>query len=164
MQTLKLVLIGMFGAMLMMGATVTASIAAEGKAAVVSDSKAPAQNKKKVVLKKERVVIQVSDDSPKTWNQALNVVKNIQQAYGKDKVQVEVVAFGNGIGMLKMDSEVGNRIDETLQSGAHVYACQNTMHAQKLAKDDMLSKIGYVPAGVVEIINKQKQGWTVIRP
>mgnify|MGYP001563602845 CR=1 FL=1 len=113
---------------------------------------------------KERVVIQVSDGDPKTWNQALNVVKNIQEVYGKDKVRVEVVAFGHGIGMLKMDSEVGNRIDDTLQSGAHVYACENTMRGRKLSKDDMLSKIGYVPAGVVEIINKQKEGWAVIRP
>jgi intracellular sulfur oxidation DsrE/DsrF family protein len=28
----------------------------------------------------------------------------------------------------------------------------------------MYPKIGYVPAGVIEIIEKQKQGWTVIRP
>lgn len=112
---------------------------------------------------KEKVVIQVSDGDPKTWNQALNVVKNLQQAYGKG-AQIEVVAFGNGIGILKMDSEVGNRIEETLQSGAQVYACQNTMRARKLTKDDMLPNVGYVPAGVVEIIDKQRQGWAVLRP
>ena len=117
-----------------------------------------------IAVAKERVIVQVSDDSSKTWNQALNVVKNIQKAYGKDKVEVEVVAFGYGIGMLKMDSVVGNRIEDTLKSGAHVYACQNTMRGQKLSKADMLPKIGYVPAGVIEIINKQKQGWAVIRP
>jgi intracellular sulfur oxidation DsrE/DsrF family protein len=149
MQRHKLVLIGMFGAILLVGATVTASIAAETKVAV-ADTKATAQHKKNAAVKKERVVLQVSDDSPK--------------AYGKDKVQVEVVAFGNGIGMLKMDSEVGNRIEETLQSGAHVYACQNTMRGRKLSKDDMLAKIGYVPAGIIEIINRQKQGWAVVRP
>lgn len=113
---------------------------------------------------KERVVIQVSDDNPKTWNQALNVVRNIQKAYGRDKVDVEVVVFGHGIGMLKMDSVVGNRIEDTRKSGAHVYACQNTMRGRKLTKADMLPKIGYVPAGVIEIINKQKHGWSVIRP
>lgn len=111
----------------------------------------------------ERVVVQVSDGDTKTWNQALNVVRNLQQAYGKG-TQIEVVAFGNGIGILKMDSEVSNRIEETLQSGAHVYACQNTMRARKLTKEDMLPKIGYVPAGVVEVINKQREGWAVIRP
>jgi len=111
----------------------------------------------------EKIVIQVSDADPRTWNQALNVVKNLQQVYGKG-TQIEVVAFGNGIGMVKMDSEVGNRIGETLQSGAQVYACENTMRARKLSRDDMLGKIGYVSAGVVEIIDKQRQGWATLRP
>ena len=110
------------------------------------------------------VVIQVSDDNPKTWGQALNVVKNIQNAYGKDKVDIEVVAFGLGAGMLKLDSPLANRIDETLATGASVSMCENTMKGQKLTKDDMHPRIGYVPAGVIEIIEKQKQGWTAIRP
>jgi len=110
------------------------------------------------------IVIQVSDDDPKTWNQALNVVKNVQSAYGKDKVNVEVVVFGNGSGLLKLDSPLSNRIDDTLASGANVFMCENTMRGQKLTKADMHGKIGYVPAGVIEIIEKQRQGWAVIRP
>ncbi|MGB7501148.1 MAG: DsrE family protein [Azonexus sp.] len=113
---------------------------------------------------KQGVVIQVSDDNPKTWSQALNVVKNIQDDYGKDKVDIEVVAFGLGAGMLKMDSPLANRIDDTLATGANVSMCENTMKGQKLTKDDMHPRIGYVKAGVIEIIEKQKQGWTVIRP
>jgi uncharacterized protein len=113
---------------------------------------------------KEGVVIQVSDDNPKTWNQALNVVRNIQKAYGKDKVDIEVVAFGFGIGILKADSTLANRIDDTVASGAHVYACENTMRGFKISKDDMNPKISYVPAGVIEIIEKQKAGWAVVRP
>jgi len=113
---------------------------------------------------KERVVIQVSDDNPKTWNQALNVVRNVQAAYGKDKVDVELVAFGHGIGLLKADSTFANRIDDTLASGTHVYACENTMRGYKISKSEMHPKIGYVPAGVIEIVEKQKAGWAVIRP
>lgn len=113
---------------------------------------------------KQGIVIQVSDDNPKTWNQALNVVRNIQKSYGKDKVEIELVAFGHGIGILKADSTLANRIDDTVASGAHVYACMNTMRGRKLTKDDMNPKIAYVPAGVIEIIEKQKAGWTAIRP
>lgn len=113
---------------------------------------------------KEGIVIQISDDSPKTWNQALNVVRNLQKAYGKDKVVIEVIAFGNGIGILKADSPLANRIDDTIASGAHVYACENTMEGRKLNKDDMNAKISYVPAGIIEIIEKQKAGWSVVRP
>ncbi len=113
---------------------------------------------------KPGVVIQVSDSNPKTWNQALNVVKNVQAEYGKDNVDVELVVFGMGSGMLKFDSPLASRIDDTLASGAKVSMCQNTMKGQKLAAADMHPKIGYVKAGVIEIIEKSKEGWTVVRP
>jgi intracellular sulfur oxidation DsrE/DsrF family protein len=66
--------------------------------------------------------------------------------------------------MLKADSVVGNRVDEALKSGVKVLACENTMRGQKLTKPDMLGGIGYVSAGVVEIMEKQQQGWAYIRP
>lgn len=113
---------------------------------------------------RQGIVIQVSDGDTKTWNQALNVVKNIQAEYGKDKVDIELVVFGNGSGLLKFDSPLANRIDDTLASGASVSMCENTMKGQKLVKADMHPKIGYVKAGVIEIIEKSKQGWTVVRP
>lgn len=113
---------------------------------------------------RQGIVIQVSDGDTKTWNQALNVVKNIQAEYGKDKVDIELVVFGNGSGLLKFDSPLANRIDDTLASGASVSMCENTMKGQKLAKADMHPKIGYVKAGIIEIVEKSKQGWTVVRP
>ncbi len=102
------------------------------------------------------VVIQVSDDNSRTWSQALNVVKNIQNVYGNDNVEVEVVVFGHGSAMLKLDSPLANRVDETLATGARVSLCENTMRGQKLTKEDMHPRIGYVNAGVIEIIEKQK--------
>lgn len=111
----------------------------------------------------ERIVVQVSDAAPASWNQALNVVRNLRVAYGP-AAQIEVVAFGNGIGMLKMDSEVGNRVAETVSGGVPVYACENTMRGRKLSREDMLGQIAYVPAGIVEIIDKQRAGWVAIRP
>lgn len=143
MRTLLIAILAMFG-------TSSITLAETGKVAPPAG--------------KEGIVIQVSDDDPKTWNQALNVVRNLQQAYGKDKVQIEVVAFGNGIGILKADATMANRINDTVASGADVYACENTMRGKKLHKDDMNSKIAYVPAGIVEIVEKQKAGWSVVRP
>ena len=113
---------------------------------------------------KPGVVIQVSDSDTRTWNQALNVIKNVQAEYGKDKVNIELVVFGNGSGLLKFDSPLANRIDDTLASGASVSMCENTMTGQKLTKADMHPKIGYVKAGIIEIIEKTRQGWTVVRP
>jgi len=113
---------------------------------------------------KARLVIQVSDNDSAKWNLALNNAKNIQKDLGNDNVEMEIVAYGPGINMLKAESEVGNRIDEAVASGVKVLACQNTMRNQKLVKDDMLSSIAYVPAGVIEIMQKQLQGYAYLRP
>jgi intracellular sulfur oxidation DsrE/DsrF family protein len=66
--------------------------------------------------------------------------------------------------MLKLDSPVATRIGEAKDAGVKVLACENTMKAQKLARADMLEGIAYVPAGVVEIMQKQQEGWVYLRP
>lgn len=111
-----------------------------------------------------RVVIQVSDNDSGKWNLALNNARNLQADVGASNVEIEIVAYGPGIGMLKSDSVVGNRIGEALGSGVKVAACENTMRGQKLQKSDMLGGISYVGAGVVEIMQRQQQGWAYLRP
>ena len=111
-----------------------------------------------------RVVMQVSDNDPGKWNLALNNARNLQADLGASNVEIEIVAYGPGIGMLKADSVVGNRIGEALGSGVKVAACENTMRGQKLQKADMLGGISYVGAGVVEIMQKQQQGYAYLRP
>ena len=113
---------------------------------------------------KNRAVFQVSDGDPQKWNLALNNARNVQDDLGKDAVELEIVVYGPGIGMLKMDSTVGNRVAEALKSGVKVVACENTMKAQHIVRADMLADIGYVPAGVVELMQKQQQGYAYIRP
>ena len=113
---------------------------------------------------KSKLVIQVSENDPATWNLALNNAKNIQKDVGKDNVELEIVAFGPGINMLKVESEAAARVNEAVDSGVKVMACQNTMRSQKLNKEDMNAKIGYVPSGVVEIMQRQQQGYAYLRP
>ena len=127
--------------------------------AVVAPAQAP-----QPAAAKSKVVMQMSDGDAGKWNLALNNAKNLQTDLGAANVDIEIVAYGPGIGMLKADSVVGSRVDEALASGVKVVACENTMRGQKLTKPDMLANVGYVSAGVVEIMQKQQQGWAYIRP
>jgi uncharacterized protein len=111
-----------------------------------------------------KVVFQVSDGDAVKWNLALNNAKNVQQELGASKVQIEIVAYGPGIGMLRDDATTANRVSEAVQSGVQVVACENTMTALKLTKADMNKAVGYVPAGVVELMKRQSEGWSYIRP
>jgi intracellular sulfur oxidation DsrE/DsrF family protein len=111
---------------------------------------------------KQRVIVQVSTPETRTWNQALNYIENLQDLYGKDNVEIEIVALGWGIGMLKFDSPLATRVDASLKRGAKLLACEVTMGRQKLTKQDMLPDIDYVPAGLEQIIKRQKEGWSYI--
>ena len=112
----------------------------------------------------EKIVLQVSDGNVQTWNQALNVVGNLREAYGPD-TQIEVVAFGQGINMLKFDAPVSSRLAEAQKKdGAKIYACENSMTRNKLSRNDMAPDVVYVKAGVEHMITRQREGWATIRP
>jgi intracellular sulfur oxidation DsrE/DsrF family protein len=113
---------------------------------------------------RHKVIFQVSDNDPRKWNLALNNVKNIQQDLGKDNVDIELVAYGPGLPMLKLESEVAGRVADALGQGVRIIACENTMTNTKTTRADMLPNIGYAKAGVVELMEKQQQGWAYIRP
>jgi intracellular sulfur oxidation DsrE/DsrF family protein len=113
---------------------------------------------------KARVVFQVSDADPAKWNLALNNIKNVQTDLGAANTEVEIVAYGPGIGMLKADATIANRVIDAMAAGVKVVACENTMTNQKMKREDMIDKISYVKAGVVELMQKQREGWAYIRP
>ena len=114
--------------------------------------------------KKVRVVVQVSEADPARWNLVLNNVKNLQDDLGAANVEIEVVAYGPGIGMLKLDAVSNSRVSDAIKAGVQIAACENTMRNQKLARADMHPNVSYVPAGVTEIVQRQRDGWAYLRP
>jgi intracellular sulfur oxidation DsrE/DsrF family protein len=113
---------------------------------------------------KEQVVIQVSDADQKKLGLALNVVGNIRKELGADRVDIEVVVFGPAITLLQADNDLANRVEDTVKSGVTVAACANSMRANNVKADDLIRNVVVVPAGVVEIMNRQRQGWLYLRP
>ena len=112
---------------------------------------------------KNRALFQVTDNDPARWNLILNNMANLRDGVGSEGAEIELVAYGPGVSMLKAESPVRQRIAEALKNGARINACQHTMHAMKLVPADMLPDIGYVPSGVVEVMKQQQQGWAYIR-
>jgi intracellular sulfur oxidation DsrE/DsrF family protein len=114
--------------------------------------------------KKRGLVIQVSDGEVKRWVLAISNVRNVQDALGRANVDIDLVAYGPGIDMLKWDSVVNADIDDLVARGVRVVACENTMLGQKLARDDMHPKLVFVKTGLLAIMDRQEQGWSYVRP
>lgn len=113
---------------------------------------------------KTKVIMQVSDADSGKWNLALGNARNMQKALGAGNVDIEIVAYGPGIGMLKADSSAAANVRDAVASGMTINACENTMANMHLSKSEINPAAGYVPSGVVEIVQRQQNGYAYLRP
>jgi uncharacterized protein len=113
---------------------------------------------------KQRVVFQVSDNDPARWQLALNNARNVQADLGRDNAQIEIVAYGPGLNMLKAESKVAGGLAAALDNSVGLIACENTMHNTHVTREDMYAGIAYVQAGVTHLMKRQSEGWAYIRP
>ena len=113
---------------------------------------------------KYQLLFQVSENDPKQWNFALNMAFLFQKNIGKDNAEIEIVAIGPGLNMLKSGSKVTDRIAQAMDRSIDVVACGVTMKAMKVSKSDLIGGVRVVPGGLIELVNRQRAGWNYIRP
>ena len=114
-----------------------------------------------------KVVLQISDNDPSKQTLVLNVASNLLKAYGTDKVDVEIVAFGPGLRLMFNDNVNKGRIGGLTAEGVRFAACSNTI-------SKMTKLLGHEPAinpnatrvgaGVVRIIELTDNGYTLVKP
>ena len=119
-----------------------------------------------------KLAIQVDVNDPATMNLALNNAENVISFYEakKEPIQVEVVAYGPGLHMLRADtSPVKQRIAQ--MSLAHdnlrFDACEVTRAkmAEAEHKDIPIVTEGKsVPSGVVTLMELEGKGYAYVRP
>ena len=124
--------------------------------------------------KPHRIAIQVDQNDPALMNLVLNNVSNLTEYYNSkgEDVQIEVVAYGPGLNMLREDrSPVKDRIKSIKQSSfpstVNFSACGNTKKGMEKAEGhpvQIIPQASVVPAGVVRLSERQEQGWSYIRP
>lgn len=117
--------------------------------------------------KKHKMVIQVSTDDPKTQKIALNNAVNVQKLMGIDNIDIEIVAYGPGLGLLTTKSKQAKRVKSLALQNITFSACGNTMKKveKKSGKKPQLTEgVKIVEAGVARIMELQEQGYSYIRP
>ncbi|MEF8793333.1 MAG: hypothetical protein V5A50_06575 [Thiohalorhabdus sp.] len=115
-------------------------------------------------LAEHHVVIQISEGDAFKQKVVLNNVANLLKHYGPDRIQIEVVAYGPGLRMLFEDNSNKKRIASMMKQGVSFSACSNTMSKMDKELMDLVEGCRTVPGGVVQILERQEQGWAYIRP
>ena len=122
--------------------------------------------------KVHHLAIQVSSNNPAEMNLALNNMVNVTNYFEKagESVQIELVAYGPGLNMLREDnSPVKDRLKSIKDSMPNVTfsACGVTLKSMEKTEGKTIALVpqaAVVPAGVVRLMQLQEQGWSYVRP
>jgi uncharacterized protein len=124
--------------------------------------------------KPRHIAIQVDQNDPQVMNLVLNNATNVIEYYRakKQDVEIDIVAYGPGLHMLRADtSPVRDRIkrlkDIAFPSKVQFSACNNTKQNMEKAEGHPISIVPeatVVPSGVVHLMELQEGGWSYLRP
>ena len=125
-------------------------------------------------VKPHHIAIQIDQNDPQVMNLVLNNATNVIEYYRakKQDVDVDIVAYGPGLHMLRADtSPVRDRIkrlkDMAFPSKVQLSACNNTKQGMEKAEGHAISIVPeatVVPSGVVHLMELQEGGWSYLRP
>lgn len=113
-----------------------------------------------------RLLLQVSEESLDLLNLSLNNAKHAQESFGPDNIEIEIVVYGGGVNTLKyyMPTLLAEKVKQSIYSGVRIVVCEHSLRAAHLRASDMLPDVRYIPSGITELVEKQTQGWSYVRP
>lgn len=113
---------------------------------------------------KHKLVLSISNPGKGRQQLVLNNTANVLKAYGQDNIRVEIVAFGPGLKMLLKNNKHAKEIQALKAEGVEFAACHNTMLAMHVTKAQLNPAATVVPGGIVELIRREEQGWSYVKP
>jgi len=99
----------------------------------------------------------------------LSSASNVMKFYGPEKCEIIIVCYSQGIKTVLakayfFDKDIQKRVRSLMTYDVEFIACGNTMKTYDINKTELLKGVEIVTAGIVELIERQKSGWTYIRP
>jgi len=80
------------------------------------------------------------------------------------KAQLEVVCHNMGIYFLVTEkTQQAAGIRDLKARGVDFVGCENTLRERKINRTELMSEVRTVPAGILEIVKKQRKKWAYIK-
>ena len=119
-----------------------------------------AQKSKKV--KEHRVVFHLATADTAAYRALTKQLSNVLNVWPTAKI--ELVVHNKGLGfVIKGKSQFEPEIQNLTNQGIAFAVCENSLKQQKLTKEQIFSQALFVPAGLIEIIEKEEAGWSYMK-
>jgi intracellular sulfur oxidation DsrE/DsrF family protein len=109
-----------------------------------------------------KIVFQLTTGDTTAHKQLIKQFNNILSV--SPSIKIEVVCHGAGLDMLISDKTiVEDKIKLLSEKGVVFNACEFSIKERKVDRTKIILVAGFVPAGIIEIVSKQEQGWSYIK-
>jgi len=109
-----------------------------------------------------KIIFQLTSGDTTAHKQLMKQFNNILSVSPSTKI--EVVCHGAGLDMLVSGKTiVEDKIKTLAEKGVVFNACEFSIKERKVDRLKIISVSGFVPAGILEIVSKQEQGWSYIK-
>lgn len=119
----------------------------------------------KATKKMYHVIYQLDNNDPKIIEKAIRNINNaLNDPRLVGKIEIELIAFGGGTEAYMKGSKYEEDLKALVQKNVIVSQCNNTLKEKKISRDQLYDFIAIVPSGNGELIIRQAEGWSVIKP
>lgn len=106
-------------------------------------------------------------DEINKWKLLLANVSNLLNGIDNETLYIEVLANSEAVKYYDttqdFDADI-NTMDSLNKKGIKFVACNNALVAYDIKKNNTIHFVDIVPAGIVELVRKQKEGYIYIKP
>ncbi|HEX9504050.1 MAG TPA: DsrE family protein [Patescibacteria group bacterium] len=115
--------------------------------------------------KSYHVIYQLDNNDPRIIEKGLRNINNaLNDPRLAGKIQIELVAFGGGTDAYLKGNKYENDLKDLVGKGVTLSQCNNTLKERKIDRSQIYDFIAIVPSGNGELIIRQAEGWSVIKP
>ena len=110
-----------------------------------------------------KIVFDVTSSDTLTHQAVMRHVSGMAAAYPQSTF--EVVVYGSAMPMFVKGKSTVSKSIQKLANNPNVLfkVCEQTMERYKVDKSQLVTNVGTVPDGILEIVNRQAEGWGYIK-
>ena len=117
------------------------------------------------IIEPRKIVLSIGSGKSEDIHHILGSANNILKFYGPEKVEMVIVAYYHGIKAVLLENiDIMKRVQALQLYEVEFVACGNTMRTKDIREDKLLDDVSIATAGLVEIIERQKDGYININP
>ncbi len=111
-------------------------------------------------------VIKLRSANIETVNHMLGSIYNVLKVYPAETIKISVVAYAQGMRVLRKDydAEILSKIKSLMEYDVEFIGCINTMDTMHWKEEEFIDDLGYVQAGIAEVIERIAGGWINVTP